>query len=61
MFYIYKGFGIIVMIFVGNFIFLLIIIYDNDVKVICLVIVLLKKMNFKLDNFFKMNKKIFYF
>lgn len=46
MFYIYMGFGIIVMIFVGNFIFLLIIIYDNDVKVICLVIVLLKNYEF---------------
>lgn len=46
LFYIYKGFGIIVMIFVGNFIFLLIIIYDNDVKVICLVIVLLKNYEF---------------
>lgn len=46
MFYIYKGFGIIVMIFVGYFIFLLIIIYDNDVKVICLVIVLLNNYEF---------------
>lgn len=58
--HIYKGSGIIVMTFVGNPTLLSTIIYDNDVKVICPVIALSKKMNFKLDNFLKMNKKIFY-